>query len=507
MAQMHVQSSFGGHLRGRATLSPLKRLSLLHSHPSHRIVIQLHRATSLAAGESDDSGKSKWSLESLASPYDKEIFSLAVPAMLSTLLDPLMGLVDTAIVGRLGTEPLAAVGMSTIVYNFSNFIWNFLLYTTTPRIAAAASRNDTERVSKITSAGLWVAVAIGCTMTTLLWARAPAIFTSMGATPEVLEHAVVYLRGRCIASPAIMAFYVLSGTFRGYKDTYTPLLAGIISNIVHLALDVVLVFGLGWGVMGAAFATSLSHWVTILFLGAMVIRKGILTVPDLINLPAWEDVVPMLRNGFLLSTRSILAMSTLIWATKLIAALGAANLAAHEILRQIWVFSNQAFTALDIATQSLVAYYLGRKDVAQAANVFRRTLSLTVIAGVVLTAALMLGAKTLPTVFTQDTVVVDIAATVMPLLAIFMPLDAMASVMDGVLLGAQEAGWMSKTMIATSVGCAIGLAASQSGGWGIFSIWAAIKFLTVGRLFGNAWRIFFSSKSPLGENMKLRSTK
>lgn len=130
-----------------------------------------------------------------------------------------MGMVDTAIVGRLGTEPLAAVGLSTILYNFSNFIWNFLLYTTTPRIAAAASRNDKAGVSRITSQGLWVAAAIGCTMTLLLWTNCPSIFVKMGATEEVLQHAVPYLRGRCIASPAIMMFYVISGTFRGFKDT------------------------------------------------------------------------------------------------------------------------------------------------------------------------------------------------------------------------------------------------------------------------------------------------
>lgn len=155
----------------------------------------------------------------LVSPLDSEIFSLAIPALFSTLLDPFMGVVDTAIVGRLGTAPLAAVGLATVLYNFSNFIWNFLLYTTTPRIAAAASRNDKAGVSAITAQGLWVAAAAGTLMTILLWNQCPALFAGMGASPAVMAHAVPYLRGRCIASPAILMFYVLAGTFRGYKDT------------------------------------------------------------------------------------------------------------------------------------------------------------------------------------------------------------------------------------------------------------------------------------------------
>ena len=171
------------------------------------------------SSSSSSSANVNWSVARLTSPWDAEIFNLAIPALFSTLLDPIMGVVDTAIVGRLGTEPLAAVGLATIVYNFSNFIWNFLLYTTTPRIAAAASRNDTAQVSAITAQGLWVAACIGCTMTILLWNYCPMILHGMGASPGVLHHAVQYLRGRCIASPAIMMFYVLSGTFRGFKDT------------------------------------------------------------------------------------------------------------------------------------------------------------------------------------------------------------------------------------------------------------------------------------------------
>jgi Na+-driven multidrug efflux pump len=155
--------------------------------------------------------------------YEPTLHDLPNPSLLnpfcSTLLDPMMGMVDTAIVGRLGTAPLAAVGLSTIVYNFSNFAFNFLLYTTTPRIAAAVSRNDIAGVSRITSQGLWVAFAIGASMTVFLWNACPAIFAAMGASPEVASHAVPYLRGRCIASPSIMMFFVLSGTFRGFKDT------------------------------------------------------------------------------------------------------------------------------------------------------------------------------------------------------------------------------------------------------------------------------------------------
>lgn len=450
-----------------------------------------------AGGARGDSAVSVGRGNLITSPYDKEIFALAVPALFSVLLDPMMGMVDTAIVGRLGTEPLAAVGLSTIIYNFSNFIWNFLLYTTTPRIAAAVSRKDDAGVSRITSQSLWVAGVIGLGMTLLLWNYCPAMFKAMGAKPEVMPHAVLYLRGRCIASPAILCFYVLSGTFRGYKDTVTPLMAGILSNVVHLGLDVALVFWLGMGVTGAALATSLSHWVTVGVLLGMVVRKGYLRLPDLVRVPSWGDVTPMLRSGFFLSTRSILAMAMLLWSTKLIAGFGAVSLAAHEILRQIFIFSNQAYTSLDIATQSLVAFYLGRSDKQRATDVFIRVSQLALMASVVVMAGLLAGRASLPAVFTKDAAVVQLVIKVLPVIAVFMPLDALASVMDGVLLGSQQASWMSQTMVATSAVCACALLGAQAMGLGILSIWCVIKFLTLGRCIGNSWRLL-SKDSPLG---------
>ena len=208
----------------------------------------------------------------------------------------------------------------------------------------------------------------------------------------------------------------------------------------------------------------------------------------------------MLKNGALLSTRSVLGLTTILAATKLCTGLGAVALGAHEILRQIWVVSNQAFTSLDIATQSLVAFYLGTSDKRSAASVFHRTMTLGSIAGVIITASLFFWRNTLPAIFTKDMAVIDAAASVMPLIALFMPLDGAASVMDGVLLGSQQAGWMSKTMVVTSLCCGLALIyCHQSPGTNILCIWAAIKILTVGRLIGNAWRVFWSRKSPLGE--------
>lgn len=433
------------------------------------------------------------------SPHDAEIFALALPALFTTLLDPIMGMIDTAIVGRLGTAQLASVGLVTAVFNFSNFMFNFLLYTTTPRIAAAVSKNDTKGVSKIASHGLWLALTIGCGMMTFLFLSCPMLFARMGATPDVLQHAVPYLRVRCLASPCIMMLYVLAGTFRGYKDTASPLRAGIYSNIIHVVLDVAFVFWMNMGAVGAALATTVSLWINFGILFTKICKDGYLDLKDMASYPSFSEISPMLKNGLLLSTRSILGMTILVASTKLITALGAVSLGAHEIIRQIWVVSNQAFTSLDIATQSLIAFYLGRSDTRAAAAVFRRTLGLTAWAGVMTMLALFVYRGNLAAIFTSDIDVITSVSSVIPLIAIFMPFDGIASVMDGVLLGSQQAAWMSKTMVVTACFCALGLLyCSSTPTCTILTVWCVIKMLTTGRFIGNAWKIW-SKDSPLGE--------
>lgn len=435
----------------------------------------------------------------LSTVWDAEIVRLAFPALLTTLLDPVMSMIDAAIVGRLGTAQLAAVGACTVMYNFSNFVFNFLLYTTTPRIAAAASCNDSDQVSKIASQGLWVAITIGCVMGSALFVACPVLFSMIGTSADVMQHAVPFLRVRCLASPAIMMSYVMSGVFRGFKDTKATLVSSTWSNIAHILLDVVCIFWLNMGAVGAAVATTASLWLNWGILAYNIcIKHGYLKISDMKNYPSFSEVAPMLRNGVLLSTRSLLAMSTLMFATKMAAGLGAATLAAHEIIRQIWVVSNQAFTSLDIATQSLVAFYLGKGDKKSASQVFLRTSALTLCAGILITSVLLVCRHALPAMFTSDPAVMALVASCIPLIAIYMPMDGMASVLDGFLMGSEQTGALSKVMAVTSFVCASALILQNmlpNVTVTILTIWAAIKVLTIGRLIGNSYSVFH--KSPI----------
>ena len=151
-------------------------------------------------------------------------------------------------------------------------------------------------MSKITARSLWVAVTIGLVMMVTIWNAAPAIVRAMGASADTAVHAITYLRCRALASPAALAIYVAIGTFRGFRDTKTPLRASVAANVCNFALDIFLIFGPPrMGVAGAALATSASQYISLVVLVALLISKERLNSADLFQLPPRGELTMFLK--------------------------------------------------------------------------------------------------------------------------------------------------------------------------------------------------------------------
>ena len=433
----------------------------------------------------------------LHSPLDASIVGLAVPALFSLLLDPLMSLVDTSLVGRLGTEPLAAVGLSSIMFTFFAILFNFLIFVTTPAVARAVAAGDRREASRVTARGLWIAGVAGTLSGVGLWVAAPGLAARSGAGPTVAALAATYLRCRALAAPALLAIFVAAGSFRGVRDTRTPLIAAVASNVVNLAGDCVLMFGCGMGVAGAALATAASQYVSAVVLVAALIRTGLLDPADVTHPPTLASATPLLRAGAALSLRNLSTMGVIILGTSMVSSLGAAALAAHEVLRQLYIVSIQVFSSLDVVAQSLVASHLGHGDRAAARAVLVRVLQLGTAAGACVGVALAAGAGALPGLFTADAAVAASAAAVIPIVAAFMPFDAAAAVLDGGLLGASETAWVSRTTVLVSAVCLAALLGARRAGGGLAAVWLSLKVLTIGRTVAAGIR-YAMPGSPLG---------
>ena len=488
-----------------------------------------HRAAAAPASPASapsDKPSSSWRSRAaslLSSPHDASIVALAVPALGSLLLDPIMTAVDTALVGRLvGTAQLAGVGLSSIALTFSVVLFNPLIFVTTPAVANAAARGDAEEASRVTARGLWVAAVLGTAAAAALFFAAPAmtewlaasgsssassaVSSSSSATKialtasqrEVAKHAATYIQCRALGFPALLGTFVACGSFRGVRDTRTPLVAAAAANAVNLGGDFLLMLWLRWGVAGAALATAASQWVSVGVLVFLLLKRKLLVWEHVSRgPPGLAELAPLARAAAALSVRNVSTMGVIFLGTSMVSAAGAVSLAAHEVLRQLYVVSVQAFSALDVATQSLVANYVGSGDVRSARGVLARALAVAVAVGGAVGLALALAARALPGAFTRDPAVAAAAAAVIPLVAAFMPVDAAAAVLDGALLGASDTAWVARSTLGVSAVCLAALLGARAAGAGLFGVWAALKTLSTGRTVAAAVR-FSQGDGPLG---------
>ena len=185
-------------------------------------------------------------------PHDRQILRLAIPALGALAADPLVSLVDTAFVGRLGTIELGALGVNAAVFTLAFALFSFLAYGTTPLVAAEWGREDRQEAGRVVAQAIGLAVVIGTLVAVLLWGFWRPILTALQAGPGLLEPAGDYLRIRAWAAPAVLLVTVGHGAFRGMQDTRTPLVVTVGLNLVNLIADPLLIFVAGWGLQGRA---------------------------------------------------------------------------------------------------------------------------------------------------------------------------------------------------------------------------------------------------------------
>ena len=418
---------------------------------------------------------------------DARVFGLALPALGALAADPLVSMVDTAFVGRLGVVPLAALGVNASVFSLAFVVFNFLAYGTTPMVARALAQGDRRAAGKLAVEALTLACATGVVATALLLALAEPVLALMGATGELRDPALGYLRIRAFAGPAVLIVTAGHGIFRGWQDTRTPLWITLGLNLVNLVLDPLLIFGLGWGLEGAAIATVVAQWSGAVLFLVLILGTRRESMGVELRLPRPRDLRPLLRVGGALLVRTLSLVSTLTLATAVATRLGTAEVAAHQVASQLWLLLALVVDALAVAAQALVA----GADEGEARRVGNRILLWGLGVGVVLAVAFGAARPWLPRIFTTDPDAVARVDTLLPFIIWMQPLNAVVFVWDGIFMGAQRFRILAVQMLFSGGVAAILLLRVVPSGWGLEGVWWAIVALMAVRaitLAGTWWR-------------------
>jgi putative MATE family efflux protein len=420
-------------------------------------------------------------------PLDREVFALALPALGALAAEPLYVLVDTAIVGHLGTVQLAALAIAATVLSTAFTVFNFLTYGTTAQVARLHGAGRDRDAAALGSQALWLALAIGALLTVAVAALAVPAVSLMGGEDEVADGAVLYLRIAALGAPFFMIASAGQGFLRGMGDLRTPLVILVVAHLVNAALEVLFVYGFDWGLAGSAWGTVIAQAGMGLAFVEVQRRAGF-------EPPVLALIRSLMRIGTEIAVRTTALLGSFLVASAVLARVGAASLAAHQIAFQLFVFLALVLDALAIAAQVLVGRLLGAGDAARARAAASRVILWSVVVGGAFGLALIALIDVIPHAFTDDDLVVERAQEIWWLFAALMPLNGAVFALDGILIGAGDTRFLMWGMLAAAaVYVPVALLALDQG-WGIVGVWwglaglIAVRALTCGlRFLGSRW--------------------
>nr|WP_089775793.1 MATE family efflux transporter [Ruania alba] len=372
---------------------------------------------------------------------DRRILGLAVPALGALVAEPLFVLVDSAVVGHLGTAELAGLTLASTLLVTTVALFIFLAYATTGAVARRLGAGDEKGALAVGMDGIWLALGLGAVLLIVGYAGAEPVVAAMGASADVAPHALAYLRFSLPGIPGMLVVLAATGALRGLLDTRTPLRVAVTGAVANAIGSVLLVYPAGMGIAGSGMATAIAQIGMALALMWVVVRGARARGVSL--RPAPGGIIANVRAGLPLLIRTLTLRAAILLTVATATSLGDVQLAAHQIVNSVWGLAAFALDALAIAAQALVGHGLGARRPEEVRAVVRRCLQWGTLAGVGIGAIIALGGGLLTPLFTSDPAVQHAAHLGLIVIGVLMPVAAWPFVLDGVLMGAGDGVYLA----------------------------------------------------------------
>lgn len=426
-----------------------------------------------------------------AAYWNRRIWRLAGPIMISNVAVPLLGVVDTAVVGHLpGPEYIGAVAIGAVVFNLLYWAFGFLRMGTTGLVAQALGASDGDEIRAVLGRALILAGGIGLALIALQVPIARGAYFLAGASDAVDPLARAYFYVRIWAAPAALANYALLGWFFGMQHARNALILNLVLNGLNIALDFWFVFGFGWGVEGVAWATVVAQYVTMflcLWLARGVLREvsGRWRADLILQTDRIRRMMGINRDIFL---RNLFLTGCMAAFTAIGARSGDTVLAANAILMNFQLVMSYWLDGFAHAAEALAGHAVGARDRQR----FRRAVMVSTVwaAAVAVLTALAYGllGGVIIDVMTDISEVRTMAREFLPWV-IFGPIYSVWSYqLDGIFVGATHTAALRNSSILSA--CVFAAMASilvpaygNDGLWVAFFTFMLARLATLGALY------------------------
>lgn len=423
---------------------------------------------------------------------NREILRLAVPALGALIAEPAFLIVDAALIGHLGTVPLAGLGIAGAILQTIVGLMVFLAYSTTPAVARRFGAGEHKDAVSVGIDGMWLALGLGAVLAAGGALATPTMVSWFGASEAVAEQAITYLTISMWGLPAMLIVFAATGLLRGMQNTMTPLWIAGLGFAANALLNALFIYGFGWGIAGSAIGTVTAQWAMV---AAYVFVIGRLAHHHSASIrPQRDGVRGSARSGGWLFVRTVSLRLALLVTVGAATQLGTDELAGWQVVFTIFSTAAFALDALAIAAQALVGKELGAQDLPRARKVLSRTVAWGAWFGVLV--GIMIGALSgvIGLLFTGDPELAALIAPALIVLAVAQPVAGIVFVLDGVLMGAGDARYLAIAGVLNLIPFLPALwivtTLGTTGSFGL--LWIAVTFFGVymlARLLTLGWRV------------------
>jgi putative MATE family efflux protein len=344
-------------------------------------------------------------------------------------------------------------------------------------VARASGAGREEDAARLAAQALWASLGIGLALLVGCEIVAAPLLSGLGGHGRSGHFALVYFRIAAVGLPAALVALAGQGYLRGVSNLRRPLEIVVAANVVNIVLEVLFVYGLGWGIAGSAAGTAIAQ-----------AGMGVAFVVELLRphapsrRPSRREMQPLFRVGRQIFVRTTALYASFLVAASVLARMGDAQIGAHQIAYQLFNFLALLLDAVAIAGQVLVGRMLGAGDPDGAHAAALRMIGWSVALGAVFAAILAPLSHALPAAFTSDPRVLHQAALLWPFLAAMQPLGGAVFALDGILIGAGDTRYLMWSMVAASALFVSLAALALALGWGVIGVWTALDVLIAARL-------------------------
>lgn len=420
----------------------------------------------------------------------RRVLKIALPIVLSNATVPLLGAVDTGVIGQLGlAAPIAAVGMGAVILASFYWIFGFLRMGTSGLAAQARGAGDNAEAGAILIRGLMIALAAGLAFILLQWLLFSLAFSIAPATAEVERLARSYLQIRVWGAPATIGLYAITGWLIAMEKTRGVLVLQLWMNGLNILLDLLFVLRYGWGVQGVATATLIAEWTGVA-LGLWLCRSALMPefLRDRMRIFDREKLLRMASVNTDIMIRSVILQGAFTSFVFLGAGFGEVTQASNQVLLQFLEITAFALDGFAFAAEALVGHAVGARSLAD----LRRSAIITSQWGVggafALGLGFWLGGPALIDILTTEPSVREAARGWLFWVALAPIVGIACWMLDGIFIGATRTRDMRNAMIVTLAIYAPTLALLPMS-MGNDGLWAALLVLMVVRGI-TLWRLY-----------------